>query len=197
MKKGLIFVISAPSGAGKTTVIDKFLEDRDDFVISVSATTRPPRTGEVNGRHYYFHTVKQFRDLIKRGEFLEHAKILENYYGTPKEPVIRTTKTGKNVIMDVDIQGAKSLKKKIKDCVTIFIIPPSFEELENRLKNRRTDSAESIRKRLELGKKELKERKKYDYILINDSVENAVKNLGYIVNLEIKEKNQTDMRRQR
>jgi guanylate kinase len=190
MNKGLIFVISAPSGAGKTTVINKFLENRNDFVISVSATTRTPRTGEVNGKHYYFYQVKHFKELIKKGEFLEHAKILENYYGTPKEPVIMTTKAGKNVIMDVDIQGARNLKKKIRDCITIFIIPPSFEELEKRLNNRRTDSPENIKKRLELGKKELKERKKYDYILINDSVESAVKNLGYIVDLEIKEKNQ-------
>jgi len=189
MKKGLIFVMSAPSGAGKTTVINGFLKNRQDFYLSVSATTRKPRAGETDGTHYFFYTADKFKSLIKKGEFLEYARVLDNYYGTPKGPVIKNTDEGRNVIMDVDIQGAANLKKKLKDkCVTIFIIPPSFAELESRLKNRKTESEEDMKKRLELGKKEMMERKKYDYIIMNDSVENAVKYLDYIVNLEIQEK---------
>jgi guanylate kinase len=189
MTKGLIFVISAPSGAGKTTVTGGFLKNRGDFTVSVSATTRQPRAGEKNGEHYFFYTQDEFKKLIRKGEFLEYARVLDNYYGTPKKPLIKSTEEGKNVIMDVDIQGAKNLKKKLKDkCVTIFIIPPSLQELENRLKNRKTESEEEFKKRIELGKKEMLERKKYDYIIINDSVEHAVKYLDYIVNLEIQEK---------
>jgi len=175
MKKGLIFVISAPSGAGKTTVTSGFLKNRSDFTVSVSATTRQPRAGEKNGEHYFFHTQDEFKKLIRKGEFLEYARVLDNYYGTPKKPLIKSTEEGKNVIMDVDIQGAKNLKKKLKDkCVTIFIIPPSLEELEKRLRLRSTENEESLKKRLDKAGHEISFAKQFDKIIINDKLEDAV-----------------------
>jgi len=193
--KGTVFVISAPSGAGKNTVIKKYLETAGSskgMVVSVSVTTRQPRQGEIDGRHYHFFTKEKFRDYIKKGKFLEYARVLDNYYGTLKETVISSINKGKNVIMDVDVQGGRSIKKRLKnDAITVFIIPPSLKELEKRLKGRKTESPQAIRKRLELGKKELKERKKYDYIVVNDTVEEAVKHLDLIVRLETEEKRQS------
>ncbi len=193
--RGKVFVISAPSGAGKNTVIKKYLEtaaSAKNMVVSVSVTTRKPRPGEIDGKHYHFFTVEKFKDFIKRGKFLEYARVLDNYYGTLKETVISSIKKGKNVIMDVDVQGGRRIKRFLKnDAVTIFIIPPSVDELEKRLKGRKTESPEAIKKRLELGKKELKERKKYDYIIINDTVDEAVKYLDLIVRLETEEKKQS------
>ncbi|HDT14664.1 MAG TPA: guanylate kinase, partial [Firmicutes bacterium] len=170
MKSGLVYVVSAPSGAGKTTIIKEFLKKhRRDFEVSVSVTTRKPRKGEKNGRDYIFYDKKEFLKEVKKAGFLEYAKVLDNYYGTLKSTVEKTLKKGKNVIMDVDVQGAKQLKKKLKnDCVTIFILPPSFAELSKRLKNRKTEDKKSIAGRIALGRKEWKERKKYDYTIIND-----------------------------
>jgi guanylate kinase len=179
-KKGMIFVISAPSGTGKTTVINEFLKGhRNDFSVSVSVTTRQPRKGEINGRDYYFFTKEKFRDYVKKGRFLEHATILDNYYGTLRETVLKTVNSGRNVIMDIDVQGAGEIRKKV-DCITIFIVPPSFKELSRRLLNRRTESAAAVKNRLALAKKELKERSKYDYIIVNDKLADAT---GYLENI--------------
>lgn len=183
--KGLIFVISAPSGTGKTTVMNQFLlGHKKDFTVSVSVTTRQPRKGEVDGRDYYFFTKDKFREYIKKGKFLEYAPVLDNFYGTLAETVLTSVNGGKNVIMDIDVQGARKIKKRIKDCVTIFILPPSFKELSRRLKNRKTDSPENVAKRLALAKKELKERGKYDYIIVNKELNEATGFLECIYALE-------------
>jgi guanylate kinase len=183
-KKGMIFVISAPSGTGKTTVINEFLKGhRDDFSVSVSVTTRQPRKGEIDGRDYYFFTKEKFRKYIKKGAFLEYATVLDNYYGTLRETVLRSVNAGRNVIMDIDVQGAGKIRKKT-DCVTIFIVPPSFKELARRLQNRRTESREAVEKRLALAKKELKERSKYDYIIVNSELTEATGYLDSIYGLE-------------
>ena len=181
-----VFVISAPSGAGKTTVIKKFLEGhRDDFEVSVSVTTRQPRRGEEEGKDYFFYTKERFLSGVKKGLFLEHAKVVGNYYGTLKSTVASILEKGRNVIMDVDIQGAKNIKKALKNkAVTVFIMPPSFEELQKRLYNRKTDAPEVIERRLKLAKKELKARSKYDYIVINNDVAEAGGFLDCILKLE-------------
>jgi len=184
-KKGLIFVVSAPSATGKTTVIKRFLEKHNrDFVISVSATTRSPRKGEKDGKDYFFISREKFREYIKKGKFLECARVLDNYYGTLKETVVEPVNRGKNVIMDVDVRGARSIKRKIKGSVTIFLVPPSFRELKNRLKKRKTETKKDMKQRLELAKKELKEKDKYDYIVINREIGEAVNYMECVFKLE-------------
>lgn len=183
--KNLIFIISAPSGAGKTTVIKRFIKhQKRNFILSVSATTRPPRRNEKNGRDYYFFSMEQFKKYIKEGRFLEYAKVLDNYYGTLKDKVLKSLKKGFNVIMDIDVQGAAKIKKQIKDCITIFLRPPSLKELKNRLFNRKTESKKEAIKRINLAKKELKEQKKYDYIITNKNVNDVVKMLVAIYRFE-------------
>jgi guanylate kinase len=184
-RRGLVFVISAPSGTGKTTVINEFLKShKRDFVVSVSVTTRQPRKGEKDARDYYFFTKEKFGEYIKKGKFLEYAPVLDNFYGTLKETVVKTISAGRNVIMDIDVQGAKQIKSKMKECVTIFIVPPSFKVLKERLTGRKTETAENVRKRLDLAKKELKERSKYDYIIMNKEVHDATAYLESIYALE-------------
>lgn len=181
-----VFVISAPSGAGKTTVIKNFLSRHtNDFEVSVSVTTRQPRPGEEDGKDYFFYTKERFLSGIRKGLFLEHAKVVGNYYGTLKSTVRSILKRGKNVIMDVDVQGAANIKKALKNkAVTVFIMPPSFEELQHRLYNRKTDAPDVIERRLKLAKKELKARSKYDYIVINKDVAEAGAFLDCILKLE-------------
>ncbi len=184
-EKGLIFIISAPSGTGKTTVIKKFLKHhKHDFVLSVSVTTRCPRKNEKNGRDYYFISLKKFKEHIKKRKFLEYAKVLDNYYGTLKETVFKAIKKGLNVIMDIDVQGAAKIKRQIKDSITIFLKPPSLKELKKRLLKRKTESKQEALKRLNLAKKELKEQGKYDYILTNKNINDVVKILDAIYSYE-------------
>ena len=185
MNQGLIYVISAPSGAGKTTVIKKFLKKhKTDFVLSVSVTNRKPRKNEKNGRDYFFYTKEKFKDHIRKGSFLEYARVLSNYYGTLKKTVLSAINKGKNVIMDIDVQGAAKIRRKMKDkCVTIFIVPSSkhsLAELKKRLINRRTETKKDVQKRLNLAKKELKEKGKYDYMVVNKDLGKAVKRIEEI-----------------
>lgn len=184
MKKGLLIVISGPSGAGKGTVYNEVVIRRPEIQRSISVTTRAPRKGEVDGVHYYFRTEEQYQKMIANGEFLETAAVYSNYYGTPKAPVYEKLAKGQDVMFEIDTLGAKQIKKIYPDAVTIFIIPPSFEILEKRLRARGTDSEESIRRRLSCAKSELAKYKQFDYIVFNDDLETAIKQTLSIIEAE-------------
>lgn len=184
MTKGRTFIISGPSGVGKSTVLKALLERRRDLFFSVSATTRPARPGEIDGIHYRFLDVDTFREWIARDEFLEYAEFVGNFYGTPREYVYKAMNQGRDVILDIEIQGALQVSQKMPDAVRIFIAPPSWEELERRLKDRGTDSEEKIQKRLLRAKVEVQTAHTYDYFVINDTVENAVQELEAIMTAE-------------
>jgi guanylate kinase len=181
----LSVVISAPSGAGKTTLINRLLGSENSFDFSISTTTRPPRNGEIDGKSYYFIPESEFRGMIDRGEFLEWARVHGNYYGTSKKEIDRICCNAKIPIFDVDVQGARSLKGTLDGAVYIFIVPPSREVLESRLRNRKTDSEEQIQIRLGNAIRELGEYAQYDYIVVNDDLETALNELRSIVTAEL------------
>ena len=178
---GKLFVISGSSGVGKGTVIKEFLRRNSDFKLSVSCTTRKPRDGEVHGENYFFLTREEFESCIEKGEFLEWAEFSGNMYGTKRPYVDEKLALGKNLILEIDTQGALNVKKIMPDAVLIFILPPSFEELEARLRGRHTETEEAIQKRLQFTKLEMENSKNFDYQVINDSVEKAVKRLEEIM----------------
>ena len=182
--KGRLFVVSGPSGAGKSTVLTIALEDRVDTCFSTSVTTRAPRPGEVDGVDYFFIDHQRFYEMVKNNELLEHAEFVSNRYGTPKAYVIQKMEDGFNVILDIEVQGARQVNKKMPDAVKIFIVPPSIEELEHRLRGRGTDSEEAIKGRLTRARQEYLEADFYDYIIINDDVEKAANELTSIINAE-------------
>jgi len=171
--KGVLVIISAPSGTGKGTVIEELLRRRPDFVFSVSATTRAPRPGEVDGIEYSFVTHDRFREMITADMFLEYAEYVGNYYGTPSEPVDECLKDGEIIILDVEVIGAKQVMSKKPEAVTIFIVPPDMTELENRLRGRGTDSEEKLAERLERARHELLEKNHYKHVVVNDNVSRA------------------------
>ena len=181
MTKGKTFIVSGPSGVGKSTVLHELFKDREDLYFSISATTRNPREGEVDGVHYHFTDVKHFQELIEADALLEYAEYVGNFYGTPKKYVDRAMNDGKDVILDIEVQGALQVCSKRPETVRIFIAPPSWEELERRLTSRGTDSPEMIQKRLVRAKTELRTADVYDYFVINDSVERAVRELNAIM----------------
>ena len=180
-KKGKTFIISGPSGVGKSTVLGALFEGRDDLYFSVSATTRAPRPTEKPDVDYHFIEAETFRQWIEDGEFLEYAEYVGNFYGTPKKFVDAAMAEGKDVILDIEIQGATQVHELRPDVVRIFIAPPSWEELERRLTARGTDSPEKVQKRLLRAKVELENACHYDYFVINDTVENAVQELRAIM----------------
>ena len=184
MKKGKTFIISGPSGVGKSTVLSALLEKRPNVYFSVSATTRDPRPGELDGIHYHFVDVDSFRKWIAMDQFLEYAEYVGNFYGTPKRFVDEAMEQGKDVILDIEVQGAIQVTSKRPDTVRIFIAPPSWSELERRLTERGTDSKDKIQKRLLRAKVEFQTAHTYDYFVINDTVENAVKELDAIMTAE-------------
>ena len=184
MKKGKTFIISGPSGVGKSTVLSALLERRPNVYFSVSATTRDPRPGELDGIHYHFMDVDSFRKWIAMDQFLEYAEYVGNFYGTPKRFVDEAMDQGKDVILDIEVQGAIQVTSKRPDTVRIFIAPPSWAELERRLTERGTDSKDKIQKRLLRAKVEFQTAHTYDYFVINDTVENAVKELDAIMTAE-------------
>lgn len=181
----LSIVISAPSGAGKSTIISGLLKEDSRFSFSISTTSRPRRGKERDGIDYNFVTNKLFEKMIKRDEFVEWALVHQNYYGTTKKEIDRIVLAGKIPIFDVDIQGTKILKKNLPDGVFIFIVPPSLDELEKRLRNRKTDPEEQIRIRLRNAQKEFKAYKLYDYLVINDDVKKAIRDVRAIVTSEL------------
>ena len=184
MKRGKTFIVSGPSGVGKSTVLKALLERRRDVYFSVSATTREMRPGEEDGVHYHFLEVDTFRQWIARGEFLEYAEYVGNFYGTPKRYVDEAMDRGEDVILDIEIQGAIQVKSKRPETVSIFIAPPSWTELERRLTERGTDSPDKVQKRLLRAKGEFQTAHTYDYFVINDNVDNAVRELEAIMTAE-------------
>ena len=184
MSKGRSFLISGPSGVGKSTVLGALMEERKNLYFSVSATTRQPRPGEENGVHYHFLTLDTFREWTAQDEFLEHAEFVGNCYGTPKKYVYEAMDRGQDVILDIEVQGAMQVAEKMPEVVRIFIAPPSWAELERRLTARGTDTPEKIQGRLARAKEEVKLAGTYDYFVINDSVDNAVRELNAIMTAE-------------
>ncbi len=180
MIKGELFVLSAPAGGGKTTLANLLLKEVPNLVKITTCTTREPRPGEKNGVDYFFLSKEEFERKIKEGAFLEYAVVHGNYYGTPKEEVLKEINKGNDVLLVIDVQGMRQIKRNFKEVVTIFLIPPSFEELINRMR-KRGDSEEEIKKRLETAKKELKAWREYDYIVINDIMEKAKEDLKKII----------------
>ena len=184
MPRGKLLILSGPSGVGKSTVLKALFAQRDNLYFSVSATTRAPRPGEEDGVHYHFLTMETFREWIDADEFLEYAEFVGNAYGTPKRYVDEALDQGKDVILDIEVQGAEQVCSKRPDTVTVFIAPPSWEELERRLTARGTDSAEKIQQRLMRAKEEVLKANKYNYFVINDTVDHAVDELNAIITAE-------------
>ncbi len=184
MNKGLLIVLSAPSGAGKGTIIKKLMDDDRSLKLSVSATTRSPRPGEVDGEDYFFLSREEFEDLVKNGEMLEHAEYVGNCYGTPRGPVERWLEDGLDVILEIDVQGGAQVKEIMPECVSIFILPPSMRELENRLRGRSTEQDEVVNARLEAARNEVHRAEDYDYVVVNDEVEVAAEEIRTIIAAE-------------
>jgi len=174
-RSGNLFIISAPSGAGKTTLCNKVRELFSNINYSISYTTRSPRTGEKNGIDYFFISKEEFIEGIKADKWVEWAEVHGNYYGTSSEFLIKILNEGENLLLDIDVQGAMQIKGKFPDAITIFIMPPSLEVLKNRLVSRETDSPEVIAKRMENAKKEIDQKSQYQYILVNDDLSKAIK----------------------
>jgi guanylate kinase len=183
MNKGLLVVISGPSGAGKGTIYGKVIE-QTGMKRSVSVTTRKPRPGEVEGVNYYFRTEEQYQQMIASGEFLETAAVYNNFYGTPKAPVFSNLESGYDVLFEVDVHGAKSIKSKYPEAVTIFLMTPDFDTLEARLKSRGTESSSALKMRLDSARNELAKYEMFDYIVFNDTVEQATAEVISIIEAE-------------
>lgn len=181
MNKGILVVVSGFSGAGKGTVMKRLMEKYDDYALSVSATTRNPRPGEEDGREYFFRTRDEFEKLIEEDALLEYAQYVENYYGTPRSYVEEQLQAGRNVILEIEIQGAMKIKEKIPEALLVFVTPPTVEELERRLTGRGTETAQVIADRLARAGEEAKGMGQYDYILVNDTVEECVDHLHQII----------------
>lgn len=183
-KKGAILIISGPSGCGKSTLLKEVYKNISDYYFSISTTTREPRVGEINGVDYFFVSKEEFEEDIKKGNFLEYAKVHDNYYGTSLKPIIKALNEGKLVIFDIDVQGHHLVRKKMNDSVTsVFITTPSLKVLEERLNNRNSDSLEVIEKRVKNAKKEIEFFNEYDYFIVNDNLESASNELVSIANI--------------
>ena len=184
-RRGLLVVLSSPSGAGKSTLTRKLLAEDEGMSMSVSATTRPARPGEVDGEHYFFISKDKFGAMIDQNEFLEHAKVFDNYYGTPQGPVEAALTSGRDVLFDIDWQGAQQLTQAAADdLVKIFILPPDMRELERRLRTRAQDSDEVIAKRMAKSEAEISHWAEYDYVIVNNDIDAAMDELRTIIKAE-------------
>ena len=184
MSKGILFVVSAPAGCGKDTILEKALVKEINLCYSVSATTRAMRAGETEGISYYFKTREEFEKMIADGDLLEHTEYCGNYYGTPKQTVLETLELGQNVVLKIEIEGAENVKKLMPEAVLVFILPPSMQELNRRLHKRGTEDEETIAKRLKQAEKEISFAENYDYVIVNDDLDKAVQDLVSIVDAE-------------
>ena len=185
-EKGVLVILSSPSGAGKTSIARALVEENKNFLFSVSATTRKSRPGEVNGREYHFLTVNEFRERINDGQFLEHAKVFGNLYGTPLEPVMKSINDGKDLIFDVDWQGGKQIRSSSlsKFVISIFILPPSIKALHERLMKRAQDSSETVKDRMTKSIGEIMHWKEYDYVIVNNNFEQTLHEVKSIITSE-------------
>lgn len=180
-KRGLLIVVSGFAGCGKGTLMKRLTGDYENYALSVSMTTRAPRPGEMHGREYFFVSKEEFEEKIKDGGLIEYASYVENYYGTPRDYVEEQIAAGRDVILEIEIQGALKVKERFPDAVLIFVLPPSIEELYRRLKKRGTEAEDVIRKRMRRAAKEVSVIEKYDYIMINDELEESVKKLHSLI----------------
>lgn len=182
--RGILIIVSGFSGAGKGTVMKKLMSEYDNYALSISATTRTPRPGEQDGREYFFKTVEEFETMIENNQLIEYAKYVGNYYGTPKEYVEKMLDEGKDVILEIEMQGTMKVKEMMPETVLVFITPPTAEELKKRLEGRGTEDSETIKARLKRASEEVVYMDKYDYLLINDKLDECVENLHKIVQME-------------
>lgn len=184
MSKGLLLVVSAPSAGGKGTILKELFRQDKNLRMSISATTRQPRPGEENGREYYFISREEFQELVDSGRMLEHAEYVGNCYGTPRAPVEDWLSQGWDVVLEIDVQGGAQIKRLVPDCVSVFITPPSMSVLEKRLRDRGTEDDATVRKRLETARRELDHAEHYDYVVVNDRLEDAVRDVQAILRSE-------------
>ena len=180
-RKGLLLVVSGPSGAGKGTICKALVNKNDKIKLSVSATTRKPRNGEVHGVNYFFIEKEEFTKMVENGEFLEHAQIYDNFYGTPKAAIIECLEKGQDVILEIEMQGARQIKEVYPEGVFIFVLPPSLEELKSRIVGRGTETQEEIEKRFSCAFEEINQIVNYDYFIVNEDIEKSVNDVEAII----------------
>lgn len=183
-KHGLIFIVAAASGTGKTTLVRKLLSENPNIKLSISHTTRDPRVGEQHGEHYFFTTEQDFVQKIEQNEFLEYAKVFHCYYGTSLLWIEETVKNGYDVLLEIDVQGAAQVKEKLPEAISIFILPPDIKTLTQRLVDRKTESEENIKLRLSKAENEITQASQFDYIVINDQLDTAAEDLSNIIRSE-------------
>ncbi|MFZ5987108.1 MAG: guanylate kinase [Bacillota bacterium] len=183
-REGLLVIVSGPSGAGKGTLLNLIKEREKNISFSVSATTREPRKGEAEGVNYFFKSHDEFKSMIENDELVEWVKYCDNYYGTPRKYIEDTIKSGLDCLLEIEVEGASNIMKRYPDCVSLFILPPSFEELKRRIEKRGTEEADVIKKRLDKARNEIAYAQRYDYVIINDKIEDSVNSLRCILQAE-------------